>query len=523
MSNSHLPLVFEDETVHRRRWFLLAILCLALVLVVMSVAGLNVALAEMQIALGATAAELQWFVDSYTIIFGGMLLTAGALGDRFGRKWALQGGLGLFAFGSLLAVMAQDSAGIVVSRGIMGLGAAFVMPSTLSLISNIFAPGERAKAIAIWAGFAGAGAALGGVLTGLFMTGWWFIPNFGWESAFLYPLFILVVVVVCVWVWMPHSKDETATPLDPVGAVLSIVGVIALLYGIIEGAAKGWTEPSIIAAFVIATVTLYAFVYWEKRNGNAMLPMWLFRDRRFSLGSGVLALTFFALLGFFFLFPLYTQYVLGYSPLAAGLATVPMALTQLFVAAPTTSLTARFGPSRVMLGGLILLMVSFAGLKLAEVSGSYLVFLLPLLGLGAGMALAMVPATNQIMAATPIDRAGIGSAVNDAARELGSALGIAVLGSVAVIAYRAALDLTTLPEQVRIASGESIGAAVGAISELPYDQAEGALTNAQAAFSGAFGFTMMVSALAALTVAVVIVAWGQDETTRPSEAPASAD
>ena len=311
----------EQPAIQARRWFLLGIMCLSLVLVVMSVSGLNTALPTMQRDLGATASELQWIVDAYAVVFAGLLLSAGAIGDRFGRRRALLGGLVVFGIGALLGGLAGDATQVIASRAVMGIGAAFVMPATLSLITSIFPPHERPRAIAVWAGFAGAGASIGPILTGGLLEGFW------WGSTLLVNVPIVVAIIVAVRAFAPDSRDETGTPLDPVGALLSLVGLGTLIFAIIQGPEDGWTSTSVVAAFLTAAVTLSLFVVWERRSDHPMLPLTLFRDRRLSVGSGVITVAFFVMFGFFFLMTQYLQFGRGYSPLAAGLASLPLALT----------------------------------------------------------------------------------------------------------------------------------------------------------------------------------------------------
>ena len=237
----------EDPEIHARRWFLLGIMCLSLVLVVMSVSGLNTALPTMQRELGASASELQWIVDAYAVVFAGLLLTAGAIGDRFGRRRALLAGLVVFGAGAVVGGLATDAAQVIAGRVVMGIGAAFIMPATLSIITTIFPPHERARAIAIWAGFAGAGASIGPIVTGGLLEGFW------WGSTLLVNVPVVAGVIVAVRAFAPHSRDDTRTPLDPVGALLVARSALSsLIFGIIEGPEDGWTSGPVVAAFVVA-------------------------------------------------------------------------------------------------------------------------------------------------------------------------------------------------------------------------------------------------------------------------------
>src|ERR687898_61674 len=259
----------EQPEIHARRWFLLGIMCLSLVLVVMSVSGLNTALPTMQQDLDASASELQWIVDAYAVLFAGLLLTAGALGDRFGRRQALIGGLLVFALSALLGGLATSPTQVIASRALMGVGAAFIMPATLSIIPSIFPPQERPRAIAVWAGFAGAGASIGPIVTGGLLEGFW------WGSTLLVNVPIVIAIVAAVWAFAPASRDDTRTRLDPTGALLSLVGLSSLIFGIIQGPEDGWTSGTVLAAFLAAGAALSAFVAWEQRSDHPMLPLTL--------------------------------------------------------------------------------------------------------------------------------------------------------------------------------------------------------------------------------------------------------
>ncbi|MEZ5296107.1 MAG: MFS transporter [Ilumatobacteraceae bacterium] len=311
---SEIPL-HERPEIHARRWFLLGVMYLSLVMVVMAVSGLNVAIPSLQRDLDASATDLQWIVDSYAIVFAGLLLSAGAIGDRFGRKRALMAGLAVFAVGSFIGALADSSTQVIASRAIAGIGAAFVMPATLSLLTAVFPPHERGKAIAVWAGFAGAGGALGPLLVGFLLTGWWIFPSFWWGAAFVVNAVTPLIVLTVVAIYAPRSKDDEATPLDPVGAVLSLIGIAALLFGIIEGPERGWGDAYVVGGFVLGIGLLAGFVLWERHAEHPMLPMQYFRARPFSTGTGIITFGFLVMFGFFFLITQYFQFVKGYTPL----------------------------------------------------------------------------------------------------------------------------------------------------------------------------------------------------------------
>jgi EmrB/QacA subfamily drug resistance transporter len=506
--------LYERPEIHHRRWFLLGIMCLSLVMVVMAVSGLNVAIPSIQQSLGATATDLQWIIDSYAIIFAGLLLSAGAIGDRFGRKRALQFGLVLFGAGSLLGTVVDSVGMVITARTIMGIGAAFIMPATLSIISAVFAPAERPKAIAVWAGFAGAGGALGPLLVGFLLTDWWVFPAYWWGAAFLVNVVTVAIVFVAVTIWSPRSKDDEATPLDPGGAVLSVVGLAALLFAIIEGPVKGWTSVEVLGAAVVAVVTLVGFVLWELRAEHPMLPMTFFRDRGFSVGSGVITFAFFVMFGFFFLITQFLQFVRGYSPLDAGVATLPLAAALVAVSPRSAGWAAKVGPTTVITAGFAFVAVGFVVMSTVTTATSYLVIAVALVLLGIGMGITVAPATGSIMSAVPMNKAGVGSAVNDTTREVGGALGIAVLGSIANSAYRSEIDagvLAQLPPDAAAAAGESIGAATQIAASLPAEIGGALQSAAGDAFTTAFGNSLLAAAAVSAVIGVIVFFTGRRE------------
>ena len=492
----------EQPSIHARRWFLLAIMCLSLVLVVMTVSGLNTALPTIQRDLGASASDLQWIVDAYAIVFAGLLLSAGAIGDRFGRRRALLAGLAVFGLGTLVGGVATGSTQLIAGRAVMGVGAAFIMPATLSIITAIFPPEERTRAIAIWAGFAGAGSSIGPLVTGALLERFW------WGSTLLVNIPLVVGIIAAVVTFAPDSRDDTKTPLDPVAAVLSLVGLSSLIYGIIQGPSDGWTSGRVLPAFLVAGVALAAFVAWERRSDHPMLPLNLFRDRRFSTGSGVVIVAFFLIFGFFFLLTQYFQFARGYSPLEAGLAGLPPALTLVALSPRSAALAQRYGAARVMAVGLVVTAGGLGVLTTLSPDTPYVVIAGALAVLGAGVAITVAPATGYIMTSVPQSKAGVGSAVNDTTRELGGALGIALLGSIANTAYRSNIDLTgvRLPAGARAAAQESIGAADAIAGRIPGGEA--LATQAASAFTDAFKLATSISVgIALAAAATILVVW----------------
>ena len=416
---------------HDRRWAILAVLCTSLMIVIVGNTALNIALPRLARDLNASATALQWMVDAYGLVFAGLLFSAGAIGDRFGRKGALQVGLFVFLGGSVLAAFAGGSNVVVVGRAVMGIGAAFVMPSTLSILTNVFPAHERAKAIAVWAGISGAGAAIGPLACGFLLEHFW------WGSVFLVNVPVILVALVAGHLLVPRSRDPEESRLDVVGASISIVAIASLVYAIIEGPNSGWGSGATIARFATAILTGALFLLWERRTPQPMLDLSLFRNRRFSVASGGMTLIFFAMFGMFFLMTQYFQLVLGYGTLKAGVAQVPFAMVMMAVAPQGPRLVARFGPARVVATGMLLIAVGQLLMATTAQSDSSYLSLLPIfLIMPAGMALSMSPLTASIMSSVPLGRAGVGSAMNDTTRELGGALGVAVLGSVLISRYQ---------------------------------------------------------------------------------------
>ncbi|HEX3565750.1 MAG TPA: MFS transporter, partial [Acidimicrobiales bacterium] len=320
---------------YQRRWWTLAVLCFSLLVIGVDNTILNVALPTLVRDLHASASQLQWMVDAYTLVFAGLLLTAGSMGDRFGRKKALSIGLTTFGLGSVLSAFAGSATQLIATRSLMGVGGAIIMPATLSILTNTFTnPSERAKAIGIWAGVSGMGIAVGPIAGG------WLLQHFWWGSVFLVNVPVVLLGLVGGWYFITDSRDPSKPKLDPIGAGLSIVGLTALLWGLIEAPSHGWTSPSILASYAIAAVILSTFVVWERRSSHPMLDVRVFENPRFSAASSAITLVFFSMFGSFFLITQYLQNVRGYNALQAGLRIAPIAAV-LFVAAPASSVLVR--------------------------------------------------------------------------------------------------------------------------------------------------------------------------------------
>jgi EmrB/QacA subfamily drug resistance transporter len=493
-----------DPHVYDNRWKTLAVLCTSLMIVIIGNTVLNVALPTMSRPeqLGASNTELQWIVDAYALVFAGLLFTAGALGDRFGRKGALQLGLVVFGLGSLFGALSDTSSQVIAARAIMGVGAAFVMPSTLSILTNVFPTRERAKAIAVWAGISGAGAAIGPLTSGLLLEHYW------WGSVFLINLPIVALALLAGAVLVPKSKDRKATPLDPLGALLSIVGLSALVYAIIEGPSHGWFSAASLLWFAGAALAIGLFIAWESHTRHPMLDLKLFKDRRFAVASGGISLTFFAMFGTFYMLTQYLQFVLDYSPLGAAVRLLPVSLVLMAVAPQTPKLVARFGANKVASTGLLLVALALALTSTFDPNTKYWYLLVSIVVLAAGMAMTMAPMTTQLMTAVPRDRAGIGSAMNDTTRELGGALGVAVLGSLVTSQYTSGVSgvASQLPAPAREVAEASIGGVHGLIDQgvIPAEVAGDFLDTAKNAFVDGLGIAAATAAVIVAVTAIVV-------------------
>jgi EmrB/QacA subfamily drug resistance transporter len=479
------------------------VLCLSLVVISLDNTILNVALPTLERELAASASQLQWIVDAYMLVFAGLLLTAGALGDRFGRRRALTFGLFVFGAGSLMAATATTAGMLIGARAVMGVGGAFIMPSTLSIVTNVFPPDERAKAIGIWAGVAGLGIAIGPV------SGGWLVEHGDWSWIFLVNVPLVIAALALGRVLVPESSDPAAPPLDVRGFALSTAGLTALVWAIIEAPDRGWTDLLVLGAFAGAIVVLGAFARWQLRAAYPMLDVRLFRNRRFSASSLAISLAFFALFGMMFFITQYLQLILGYSALEAGVRTLPVA-AGLVIAGPLSArLAGAAGTKRVVAGGLFTVGIGLALLGFADADSGYGIAAASLAVLGFGMGCAMAPATDAIMGSLPLAKAGVGSAVNDATRITGGALGVAVLGSLLSSGYRGGMEdaVAGLPAPAADAAQESLAGGAAVAARAGGDTGRQLLSVAQDAFIGGMHTAAILAAGIAVAGSLVALLW----------------
>jgi EmrB/QacA subfamily drug resistance transporter len=519
MTSSILPQRRPDS----RRWWILAVLCLSVLLVVVDNTIVNVALPTISRRLSASTEDLQWVVDAYSLVFAGLLIVGGNAGDRLGRRRTLQAGLVLFAITSVAAALSRSTAELIAARAAMGIAAALIYPATLALLTNVFTVArERATAIGIWAGVSGLAVAVGPVSGGLLLR------HFAWGSVFLINVPIVAIALVAGMRLLPESRDSHPGRFDPPGAVLSIAGVGLLTWTVIEAPRHGWGSTVTIAGFAGSVAILAAFVYWELHRSDPMLDVRLFRNMRFTAASGAIALAFFGLFGFIFMITQYFQLVRGYDPLRAGLATLPFAVVTGAVSPLAITLMKRLGTKVVVTAGLALMS---AGLVVAAGSGIDSAYwgriIVAMALMAAGLGLTSSPATDAIMGALPPSKAGAGSAVNDTTREVGGTLGVAVVGSVLSSAYGShvvsALTALGVPARAASTAGQSVAAGLAVAGHVPPALADAAVAAVRTGFISGLhqGSFVAAGAAAAAALAALIFLPARAQAAAPAASEAA--
>jgi EmrB/QacA subfamily drug resistance transporter len=493
----------DEQAIHDRRWWALAVMCLSLLTISLDNTILNIAIPALVKHLNASTSQLQWILDGYILVFAGLLLTTGSLGDRFGRRGALSTGLAIFGSGSLLSAFAGSATQLIFTRALMGIGAALIMPATLSLLTNIFSdPRERGRAIGVWAAVAGGAGSLGPVLGGFLLGHFW------WGSVFLINVPVCIVALVAGRFLLPVSFDPAAPRLDPIGALLSVTGLVALLWSIIEAPTVGWTQSSVIIGFVVGIGLVAAFVTWELHTDHPMLDVRFFKNRRFTAASAGITMVYFGMFGSMFLVTQYLQTVLGFSALQAGLRMLPAAAIMMTVAPISPRLVEQVGTKVVVGGGLILGAIGLIATSSLPVSNGYTHLLIGMLLMTAGMGLVMAPATESIMGSLPPAKAGVGSAMNDTTRQMGGALGVAIVGSIAATSYRPKVGakLATLhlsASAISTAKG-SVGGAIDLAKTLPTSVGAVVVATAKLQYVHGLRTALLVGAGVVLAAAVIV-------------------
>jgi EmrB/QacA subfamily drug resistance transporter len=474
-----------------------AVVCIALAAVVAAMSSLNVALPDIARSTHADETQLTWIIDAYSLLFASLLLPAGALGDRFGRRRMLLAGLAIFTVASAVAMTANDTHELIALRALLGVGAALVMPATLSTITGTFAAAQRTKAVSIWAAVAGASAVLGVVASGTLL------EFFSWRSVFALNVVLAAIAIAGTLKFVPESADPDAPKLDVPGALIAVVGLVTLVYSIIEAPTYGWISPRTLAGLGIALAVLIGFVLVELRRTHPMLDPRIFRHRGLSAGSLSIFVQFFAFFGFIFAVLQYLQLVRGDSPLVSAISMLPMAVTMMPAARIVPRLAEKFGSKAVCSTGLVLVAGGLFIIAQADATSSYWLLLAGLLPLGAGMGAAMTPATSAITEALPSSQQGVGSAMNDLSRELGGALGIAVVGSVLSSVYRSNFTLPHLPAGTPPVPSSVLAQAKDSMAMAAH--VSGPIAHAgSTAFVDGFHAALIICSVAALAAAVLV-------------------
>jgi EmrB/QacA subfamily drug resistance transporter len=490
-----------------RRWWVLAVLCLSVLLVVVDNTIVNVALPTISRDLGASTQALQWVVDAYTLAFAGLLLVGGNLGDRLGRRRVLQAGLALFAVFSVAAALSKNTGELIAARAAMGAAASLVYPSTLAILNNVFTvPRQRATAVGIWSGVSGLAVAIGPVCGGALL------EHFTWSSVFYVSVPVAVGAVIAGRLLLPESKDPKAGRFDPFGAMASVAGITLLTYSIIEAPGRGWESPATVAGLLGSFGIVGLFAWWQARRPDPMLDVRLFRNPRFTAASGSIALAFFGLFGFIFMITQYFQAVRGYDPLRAGMATLPFAVITAACSPLAIMLMKRFGTKLIVASGLALMSGGFVVAAVTPENAGYWHQLIAAMALmAAGLALTTSPATDAIMGALPPEKTGAGSAVNDTTRELGGTLGVAIVGSVLNSAYGShvvsALTGLGVPHAAVATAKQSIMAGLISVAHFPPPAQAAAASGVKTAFMTGLHAGSVVAACASAVAALVALAF----------------
>ncbi len=502
----------------RRRWAILGAMCLALAAVIAAVASLNVALPGIARDTGATQGELQWMVDGYALVFAALLLPAGALGDRYGRRRVIIAGLILFAAPCFLALATKDPLTIISLRTFAGVGAALTMPVTLSVITDVFPEDERDKAVGLWAGVTGAGGMIGLVACGALL------EYFSWRSVFVFNGGFALVALAAVLAVAPRTKGVDTAPNDFVGGILNAAGLGALVYGITEGPARGWGDALVVLGFAGGLALVAAFVAWELRARHPLLDPRLFRVRGFAAGALSLTVLFAVVFGFFYVFVQYLQWVAGYTPLQAGLALAPMG-AMLMAASPIAAVLSRqHGMRPVVTGGLVLMAAGMLLVSRLDAASGYTDSAIAMVVLGLGLGAGMAPGTSAIISAVPAAKRGVASAVNDATREVGAAIGIALFGSMLNAGYRQSVSGAT--DGLSAEAAAAVRGSIAAAADIAASQPDGALIiAARDAFVAGMERSMVagaiVIALAAVATAIIAPGARPRSPTLPDAIPAT--
>jgi EmrB/QacA subfamily drug resistance transporter len=498
----------DASAIQRRRWVILGVVVVGLLAIVIDNTVLNVALKTIASpadkgGIGASQSSLEWAINSYTLVFAGLLFTFGVLGDRIGRKRVLMAGLIVFGLGSLFSAYSHSADQLIVARAVMGLGGAAVMPQTLSIIANVFEPRERARAIGIWTSAVGIGVAIGPVLGGVLLTHFW------WGSVFLINVPVTIVGAVAALILIPESRNPEHARIDYVGVLASVLGLVLLVFGIVQGGdGESWVSLGVLGPAIGGLVVLGLFAWYESRIEHPSLDVRLFKNRELSASVGSIALLFFGMGGVYFFSSFYLQNARGYSPLETGMLAVPFAVGQFVLSPRSASLVSRLGVRPVMVTGMLMNAIAIGGWAFLGVGSPIWIVAVLFFIQGAGLGITVPAATSTVMAALPRERAGAGSALTNTARQVAVALSVAVLGSILSSSYRSSLSptLNVLPEAARNAASSSITATQAVAAQLGH-AGNFLLAPADSAFVDAMRVTTAIAAALAVVGGLAVMRW----------------
>jgi MFS transporter, DHA2 family, multidrug resistance protein len=496
------PPIEEDSRITKRQWLALGVMCFTVLLISLDQTVLNVALPTLVKELHPSSSGLQWIADSYTLTTAVLLLFGGALGDRFGRRRLFLIGVAIFGAGSLACALVDSTGPLIAARAVMGLGAAFLMPATLSIIAATFSGHSRARAIGIWAGVAGIGAAAGPLLGG------WLLQHFWWGSVFLINVPIAVLALIGGFWVVTESRAKVRPSLDPVGFILSSVGLTALTYGFIVSSTDGWGSVTVLGSLAFAIGLLSLFIVWDRRRSRPFLDLRLFANRTFSSALGAVTAVFFAMFGVSYLVSQYIQFVQGADPFAVGIRFLPSAISSLLGSNVAPRLTVRFGLRAIMVAGMALVTGGLITLATLTVASGFLTVGLAFSLVGFGMGLVIAPASNAIVGTLPADKVGAGSGLRAMVQLLGGAFGVAIVGSLASGVYRSQIDkafagpLRHVPAGSRESIGNQIGEVAGVAAKLPPALGRAATEASNQAFVSGLRLSALV-AIGVMLVAIV--------------------
>jgi EmrB/QacA subfamily drug resistance transporter len=490
----------SPETVHRNRWKILGVLSLSLVIIGLDNTVMNVALPSIQEQLGVSGSTLEWIVDAYLLAFAGLLLAAGNLGDRHGRKRALQSGLLVFGLASVGGAFAASGGQLIAARAAMGIGGALIMPATLSIIMDVFPQEERGKAMSVWAGMAAIGVGLGPLIGGSVIDLW------SWPAVFWINVPVVLAALVLGLRLLPESRDPNPGALDTPGVLLSIAALGSFVWAAIEAPERGWTDALVLAAFAAAFVFGALFVYRQLHTRDPLLDVTLFKRQAFSLGSLAISSAFFALFGLIFLMTQYLQLVQGRSAIEAGLVMLPLAFGLVIGSGISHRVTLKLGAPRQLFVALTIVALGIASVAFWQPDTPTWVLALFFFALPLAMGNVMAPATVAVMSAVPEAKAGVGSAMNDVNRQVAGALGVAVIGSISSSIYSSKVQAaaSTLPPGAAHTATNSVGGAAGVAAHLPAGAADALTAAAHGAFTDSIGLALLVGSGVMLAAAVLV-------------------